>query len=202
MNNLSAVFMLDLSAAFDTVDHHRLLVKLHDNFNIRDEVLKWLKSYLENRTSSVVVNGNVSDKISVVYGVPQGSILGPLLFILYINDLNSLGGKFGLTVHSYADDTTLYLGFEPNSEFQDACVNIKNCLSDIQQWMQINFLQLNINKTQLLICGKPRIIKMYQSQILDLQAAMNIDLNLSATKTSKLLGVNLDSNMSFTDMVN
>ena len=82
-NNLAAILMLDLSAALDTVDHYRPIRKLRDDFNITGKVLSWLKSYLENRTSSVVLQGKHSVKKRVMFGVPQGSILGPLLFILY-----------------------------------------------------------------------------------------------------------------------
>ena len=82
-DNLAAVVMLDLSAAFDTVDHQRLLFKLKHYFGINSNVLKWLISYLNNQTSAVVINNIYSTKRSLLFGVPQGSILGPLLFIMY-----------------------------------------------------------------------------------------------------------------------
>ena len=84
-----------------------------------------------NCTSSVVLNGVCSPKLPVVYGVPQGSIPGPLLFILYVNELNYLGNEFGLTVHSYADDTTLYIGFDPLSEFEDVYERLNCCLQKV-----------------------------------------------------------------------
>ena len=199
-NNLAAVLMLDLSAAFDTVDHCRLISKLRDNFNIAGKVLSWLKSYLENRTSSVVLKGKHSVKKRVMFGVPQGSILGPLLFILYVNELNSVGDEFGLTVHSYADDTTLYIGFDPSSDSDNACHSIKCCLLKIEHWMNENFLKLNIDKSQLLMCGKTRLIKVYQSQVMQLKSALHI--NCDPMETSKILGVLLDSRLCFSDMVN
>ena len=99
--------MLDLSVAFDTVDHQRLLLKLKHYFGINGNVLKWLTSYLNNWTSAVVINNICSTKRPLLFGVLQGSILGPLLFIMYINELTNLGFKFDTTIHSYADDTTL-----------------------------------------------------------------------------------------------
>ena len=84
-DKLAAVLMLGLSAAFDTIDHDRLLFKLENGFNISEKVLQWLRSFLVNRTSSVVLNGVHSPKIPVVYGVAQGSILGPLLFYTYMS---------------------------------------------------------------------------------------------------------------------
>ena len=89
-NNLAAILILDLFVAFDNVDHFRLICKVSDNFNTTGKVLGWLKSYLENRTS-VVLNGKHSVKKRAMFGVPQGSILELLLFILYVNELNSVG---------------------------------------------------------------------------------------------------------------
>ena len=116
-DNLTAVLMLDLSAAFDTIDHNCLFYKLHNYFGITGNALKWLSSYLTNRSSEVVIDNVHSLKTSNNFGVPQGSILGPLLFILYINKLTDVGYEFGLKMHSYADDTTLYIGFNPTTEF-------------------------------------------------------------------------------------
>ena len=79
--------------------------------------MKWFISYLTNCTSAIVLNGVCSSYRSPIFGVPQDSILGPLLFILYINELTSLGEEFGITIHSYADDTTLYIGLNPKLEF-------------------------------------------------------------------------------------
>ena len=83
-DTLVAVVMLNLSATFDTVDHQRLLFKLKHYFGINGNVLKWLTSYLNNRTLTVVINNIYSTKKSLLFGVPQGPILGPLLFIMYV----------------------------------------------------------------------------------------------------------------------
>ena len=123
-DNLAAVVMLDLSGAFDTDDHQRLLFKLKHYFDINGNVLKWLTSYLNDRISAIVINNICSIKNSLLFGVPQGSILGPL-FIMYINELTNSGSEFDITIHSYADNTTLYIGFCPEDGLQNAIENIK-----------------------------------------------------------------------------
>ena len=157
--NLTAVLMLYLSAAFDTINHNCLFYKLCNYFGITGNALKWLTSCLTNGSSEVVIDNVHSLKTSNNFGVSQGSILGPLLFILYINELTDMGYEFGLKMHSYADDTTLYhqhIGFNPTTEFHTSSENLKSCLNKINTWMTKNFLKLNLNKIQLLVCGKKR----------------------------------------------
>jgi len=101
--------LLDLSAAFDTVDHEILLARLSTAFGIRSTVLSWIKSFLEERTQTVVFAGQQSGRSLVSCGVPQGSVLGPILFLLYTADVIEIARRHGLGVHSYADDTQLYL---------------------------------------------------------------------------------------------
>ena len=151
--------MLNLSAAFDTIDHNCLFYKLRNYFGITGNALKWLTSYLTKRSSEVVTDNVHSLKTFNNFGVPQGSLFGPLLFILYINELTDVGYEFGLKMHSYADDTTLYIGFNPATEFHTSSENLKSCLNKMNTWMTKNFLKLYLNKTQLLVCGKKRLLK-------------------------------------------
>ena len=134
-DNLTAVLMLDLSAAFDTVDHNCLSYKLKNNFGITGNALQWLSSYLSNRLSSVVMNSCYSPNKTYTFGVPQGSVLGPLLFILYTNELSDVCKEFNLKMDSYADDTTLYLSFNPLSEFNTVLGTLKKCLRKIETWI-------------------------------------------------------------------
>ena len=159
-DNIVIVVLLDLSAAFDTIDHTILLQKLLDDYNITDEANKWFKSYLSGRSFSVKVNNVSSTFLSLLFGVPQGSLLGPILFILYIKHLQMIAAKYGLNVKLYADDSQLYISFHPNrpGEFHDIIERINQCLAEIKAWMVQNFMKLNDAKTELLLIGKPLVL--------------------------------------------
>ncbi|CAB3984911.1 Hypothetical predicted protein [Paramuricea clavata] len=111
---VSLLVLLDLSAAFDTVDHQVLLRSLEVSFGITGTALKWFKSYLTNRSQRVLINGNYSESFSLPHGVPQGSCLGPLLFTIYASKLFEIVKCHLPDVHAYADDTQLYLSFKPD----------------------------------------------------------------------------------------
>ena len=107
------LLLLDLSAAFDTLDHGILLERLESRFGIKGTALKWIESYLTDRHQSVLINGVRSDRKSLKYGVPQGSVLGPLLFTAYTSPLEDIAARYNLSIHMYADDTQPYISFKP-----------------------------------------------------------------------------------------
>ena len=146
------LILLDLSAAFDTIDHTILLQRRHE-LGIRDAALDWFKSYLSQRRQSVVINGTRSSHRNLSFGVPQGSVLGPILFTLYTTPLGAIARKYQLNFHIYADGTQLYMSFKPNNAESLPLVisNIQNCVVDIKSWMTANMLQLNMNKTEVLV---------------------------------------------------
>ena len=111
---------------------------------------------------------------------------------MYINELTNLGSEFYITIHSYADDTTLYIGFSPEDGLQNAMENIKCCLSKINKWMSCNFLKLSLNKTRLLVCGKARFLTAFQQCIQSLKSI--IHLNSDPASYVTLLGVFIDEN--------
>ena len=136
---------VDLQKAFDTVDHQILLSKL-DYYGVQGISNNWFKSYLSNCKQFVSINGYDSELAEINCGVPQGSVLGPLLFLLYINDLNQ-AIKF-CKVHHFADDTNLlYLGKSIKKLNKLVNIDLKNLL----YWLNANKISLNVKKTELVI---------------------------------------------------
>ena len=111
--------LLDLSAAFDTLDHQILLSRLKSYFGFTGSVLQWFRSYLTNRSQKVVISEVASSLRQLEFGVPQGSILGPLLFVLYMAPLQDVISRHGLDCMFYADDTQLYIAINPKSRHQN-----------------------------------------------------------------------------------
>ena len=135
--HVTLLVLLDLSAAFDTVVHNVLLSRLHSKFGISGTALEWFRSYLNGRSQRVMVQGNFSQSLKLDFGVPQGSCLGPLLFMIYASKLFDVIKVHLPTVHCYADDTELYVSFSPNKSTGqfEAVTAIQHCVDDIRNWM-------------------------------------------------------------------
>ncbi len=143
--------LLDLTAAFDTVDHNTLVARLHHLVGVRGTALDWFKSYLADRTMSVRLGDFQSSSAPLSYGVPQGSILGPLLFSLYIQPLGSILRRHGISFHLYADDSQIYCPLKKQNALSLA--PLLTCLKDIKAWMALNFLNFNKKKTEVMVFG-------------------------------------------------
>ena len=187
---LSALVLLDLSAAFDTVDHSILLRRLEEEVGIKNSALDWFRSYLSDRFQFVYVNNKYSDQGTVTCGVPQGSVLGPILFNLYMLPLGNIIRRHNINFHCYADDTQLYLSIKTN-EF-DQLIKLETCLKDIKSWMLHNFLMLNSNKTEVIIIGPKHLRDDFSNVVIHLDS-----IALSSTNEVRNLGVIFDQDLSF-----
>ena len=133
----SVIFPLDLSAAFDIIDHTTPLHRLKSWFGFTDTVLSWIQSYLSSRSFTVDINGIKSPPSKLLHGVPQGSVLGPLLFILYTNPLSLIISQSSVNHKLYADDTQLFLSFSADT-FSENILLLQNTISNISSWMASN----------------------------------------------------------------
>ena len=141
---LSCCVFLDFAKAFDTVDHTILIKKL-DYYGIRGTALEWFKSYLSDRTQRVSINGELSKDREIKYGVPQGSLLGPLLFLIYINDIRFSSSI--LNFHLIADDTSIFLS-DKNADNLENIINKE--LQNVSNWLIAHKLTLNLSKSNFL----------------------------------------------------
>ncbi len=173
------LILLDLTAAFDTVDQGILLQRLED-VGVKGTALEWFESYLKNRSFSVCLGDLCPTSAKLHSGVPQGSILGPILFSLYMGPLSSIFRKYNIKYHLYADDTQLYIPIDPNGSQSFA-----QCLGEIRAWLASNFLHLNTNKTECVVFGPSSASK----EIISRLASMKI----SVSDHVKNLGVTMDS---------
>ena len=138
---------LDLQKAFDTVSHNVLLDKL-DKMGIRGIALKLFSSYLSNRTQSTKINDHLSETSKVNIGIPQGTVLGPILFVIYLNDLFKIDvSKYSGSLHSYADDTVVIFS---GLNWEETYLNSNKGINIIKEWLDANLLSLNISKTTLI----------------------------------------------------
>ena len=134
------VLLLDMSAAFDTIDHDLLLKTLKNSYGIDKFVLNWLSSYLNHCSFSVNINDSFSNPDSILYGIPQGPILGPILLILYTKHLQHIAHNFNLNIQLYADNTQLYISFNPDDQYLCTmlCNKVIDCINEMKEWFSTN----------------------------------------------------------------
>jgi hypothetical protein len=190
--------LLDLSAAFDTLDHGILLKRLETCVGLKGPALAWMKLYLSGRYQRVHIGDSRSDSVELATGVPQGSVLGPLLFLVYILPLKDLIDSYRVLRHGYADDTQLYdrLRLRSSQAVQDTIRNMERCLAQIRSWMQCNKLMLNDAKTEVLVVVKAS----QRKSIKDLTIKVG-DSHITPTKYVRNLGGHMDEAMSMEKQV-
>jgi len=184
---ISVLCLLDLSAAFDTVDHDLLWQRLERQFGLCGTALQWVRSYLSGRTFRVVYGDVMSFTVYVMCSVLQGSVLGPLFFILYMADLADWVAKYGVSLHAYSDDTQLYLHFNC-TEIASSVDQLGRCVLDIGHWMSANRLKLNADKTELLFASSSYSCATLSGSYPALQLGANI---VAACSHVRLLGVDI-----------
>ena len=187
------VLIIDLSAAFDTVDHTVLLHILQSKFHITGSALTWLKSFLSGRTQRVKIGDSLSSSLTLLFGVPQGSILGPLLFNLYCSSLPEAFSHAGFNSMGYADDNLGLRVFPAFSKLSTLFSDVPSCLSSISKWTNTHFLKLNTTKTHVMVFGSKSF-----KQSVNLSSCLNSSSSLiPLSPSTKLLGAHLDDSLSF-----
>ena len=190
--NVSMLVLLDLSAAFDTVDHNILLSVLNTRFSINGTALDWFRSYLSGRTQSIVYGGHQTDDYPVDCSVPQGSVMGPLEFIAYTEDGTDTIKQHEVQSHSYADDTQLHASSSPN-DVSSVRQRMSDCASDFMSWCAARRLQLNADKTEVMWVGSRHNL----SKLVNQNLALTIGTEtIEPVAVVRDLGVWLDNELS------
>ena len=184
--------LLDLSAAFDTIDHTVLMQRLTTSFGITGQALDWLHSYFSNRTQSVIISGHSSSPVPLTTGVPQGSVAGPALFPRYSQPIASLVRKHDVELHLYADDTRLYIGCNINDSLETKA-QLEKCIEEVRMWMSANLLKLNDSKTEFMVLGSRFTLPQVPDELKSLTVGNS---QVAAQTSARNIGVVFDPQLS------
>ena len=197
-NKAVMLVLLDLSAAFDTVRRDKLFYVLHSFLGVTGVALDWFRSYLSDRSQRVGIAGTFSNPKHINHGVPQGSVLGPVLFSIYTQPLERIIHKHGIAYHRYADDIQLYAPYDPSDaqSYKTTADNMQMCIANISDWMRQNSLQLNQDKTEVVIFMSP-----HQRRTWDREAFPVDRVPIIPSNSVRDLGVIFDEDLSMTAQV-
>ena len=201
-NSVCILSLLDASAAFDCVNHHVLLDRLEKTYGISGSALMWMESYLTERQMKVCIRGSYSMSVTLKYGVPQGSCLGPILYTLYTQPLFDLINDCGLYYHAYADDIQLYCD-TPLNLLENLKTKIESSVQSVRSWMDNNRLKLNEDKTECLVISKPfkKQSKISNNLISSIQFTFGTS-NVNSVDKCRNLGVIFDNHLTMEHQVN
>jgi hypothetical protein len=184
--------LLDFLAAFDTIEHQTLIDRLSINFNITSTALDWFRSYLTQRLQPVCIGQSRSEPAVVTRGVPQGSVLGPVLYTMYTALLYHVIAQHNISSHFYADDTQLYVSCK-STELSRTVVQLEACITDMLRWLLPNNFSLNAAKFEVMLFGtRQQLTKIPEPTTVHIG-----DSFITAATSARNLGVWLDSTMSF-----
>ena len=189
---VTALTLLDLSAAFDTIDHSILLERLYGHFGISGTVFQWFKSYISNRQQRVHIDGSLSCPQDLHFGVPQGPVLGPFLLCSYTTSISQIITNHDVRHHMYADDTQVYIELS-QSVTHKSISSLSDCLTDISLWMKSSKLKLNSDKTEFIIIGT----KQQRHKLSTHFPVKLLDNDITPSDSVRNLGVIFDSDFSF-----
>ena len=189
---VSILVLLDLNAAFDTVDHNILLSVLRDQFSIDNTAYNWFQLYLSDQQQSFVYNGQQTTFFQLDCSVPQGSVLGPLEFVAYTDDSSDVVAKHDINQHAYADDNLLHTSCFPR-DVARAHQHLSECTADLVVWCAQRRLQLNANKTEVLPVGSKHNLTKRSNE--DLSFTIGLE-TVQPSDAVRDLGVWLDSELS------
>ena len=184
---------LDISKAFDCINHQLLLAKLKF-YGIRGLVLDWIKDYLKNRRQFVNYNGVFSDELQLLCGIPQGSILGPLFFLIYINDLPNISEVLSYII--FADDTNVFLS---DSDLTSLMYKMNIEINKVFEWFKVNGLRVNLDKTNFMHFTTQNT--QFNSNLLKIKVA-NVPNNLTQIKQVQFLGLTIDEKLTWSNHIN
>ena len=196
-NKGTILLFLDLSAAFDTIDINRLLYILSEEIGITGVALKWFQSFLTGRTQKVRIDGKFSKVLEVLFGVPQGSVLGPKLFSIYVRGQPKVFEKCSFEASSFADDSNGRKTFSLCFQYHVLKNELANCMNYITSWMNKQFLKINPEKTEMLL--------LYPDALRDkviIKGVIIEDQCIRFSDRVKNVGVWIDSNLSFNYHIN
>ena len=190
---VTVLTLLDLSATFHTIDHATLTDRLSDWYGISGQAQIWFSSYLQNRLQSVKIKDTLSDKVTLSYGIPQGSVLGPVLFTLYTTPLSAIISGFDINHHLHADDTQMYMSLSI-SNAKESLEKLQQCLMGVSAWMTGSKLKLNPSKTECLLIGT----KLLREKFLHNFPCLLLGPDTNPSASAKNLYVVFNSSLNFT----
>ena len=193
----SVLLLLDLSAAFDTVDQQKLLNILKNEIGVIGTAHKWFKSFLVNRSQKVKIGQSFSNKRALDFGVPQGTVLGPVLFNVYVRPLYQHAEMIKINIFGYSDDHQLLQTFLPTLQHKALGQDISYCLEHISKWMNDSFLCINKSKTKIMVMATPAMRKN-----IDIEGTFVNNECIRFVDSAKNLGVLLDNELAFNKQIN